>query len=192
MTAADQEPGRLAVVDEAVGERWYVLVAVVLERERQPELRRLAATMLLPQQRRVHWHDESAARREKLATIVADSGCVAIVVVATPVDNKRQDRARRHSLERLVWELAGLGVAKVVAESRQPVRDRADTRALAGFRRRGSMPPTMTFEHARPLDESLLWLADVVAGAVLADRRGTTGYRKLLSEMIIEIGIAVT
>jgi hypothetical protein len=105
------------------------------------------------------------------------------------VDGRRQDRARRQCLERLVWELQGLGVARIHVESRQPERDRADVRALAAFRRSRVLAPHMTVDHARPLQEEGLWLGDIVAGAVLADLRGDHRYRKPLEELLTVIAL---
>ena len=114
------------------------------------------------------------------------------MVVGAPVDAKRLERARRQCLERLVWELGQLRVATVIVESRQEVRDRADTHALAAFRRQGSMPATMTLQHARPVQEPLLWLADVVAGSVLSARRGEDKYRAVLGEALTEVEIRLS
>lgn len=178
---------RIAYVDEAVADGFYVLAAVLVAAPARGGARAAMRALLLARQQRLHWHDEAPARRGQLATAVGDLGLSAVAVVGIPVDHRRQDRARRLCLERLLWELQGRSVTRVHAESRQPERDRADTRALAAFRRSGILPAHVSFEHARPLQEECLWLADIVAGAVLAGLRGDSRYRKSLDETLREV-----
>ncbi|HEV7655910.1 MAG TPA: hypothetical protein VGP36_14425 [Mycobacteriales bacterium] len=140
----------------------------------------------------MHWHRESPVRRAELALAVADLNCDSVVIVGTPVDPRRQDRARRQCLERLLWDLRTRSVGLVRAESRGPERDRADTTALAGFRRKNVMPAGMRFEHGLPAQDRCLWLPDTVAGAILADLRGDSRYRKPLDHslrvLLVELG----
>lgn len=174
----------IAYVDEAVSDGWYVLAAVLVDPLRWAEAAAMLHALRLPRQRRLHWHDESPVRRLQLASAVGRLDLRAIATVGHPVDQRRGDRARRQCLERLLWELQGVGAARVRAESRQPERDRADVAALGAFRRSGVLAPHMTFEHAFPLQDRGLWLADIVAGAVLADLRGDSRPRKPLEDML--------
>ena len=180
---------RVAYVDEAFADGTYVLAAGLVDGSEQHTVRAGLQAALLPRQRRLHWHDESPARRLQLASVVGDLQLPAVAVVGGPVNERRQERARRQCLERLLWELQAVGVDRIRAESRQPERDRADIRALAAFRRTGILAPHMTFDHVRPLQEQGLWLADIIAGAVLADLRGDSRYRKPLEEALRVVGL---
>src|SRR5690349_17402803 len=61
--------------------------------------------LLLGKAKRLHWRDEDAARQRKIAAAVAGCDVLCTVVVATPLDEKKQERARRKCMERLFFEL---------------------------------------------------------------------------------------
>ena len=49
----------------------YILAAVVLETALEDEVRRTMRSMRLPGQEKLHWRDEDARRRRRIATTVA-------------------------------------------------------------------------------------------------------------------------
>lgn len=99
-------------------------------------------------------------------------GLPSLVAVAAPIDPRRQERARRKCLERLLWELTELGTRDVLLESRQERRDVHDRKAIAAAQQRGAIPADLRYSFGRPDQEPLLWLADAVAGVVSAARAG--------------------
>ncbi|MGH3567739.1 MAG: hypothetical protein ACRDRH_17250 [Pseudonocardia sp.] len=47
----------------------------------------------------------------------------------------------------------------------------------------------MDVQHRRGADEPLLWVADLVAGAVRAHRQGEVGYREVLGRRVEVIAV---
>jgi hypothetical protein len=174
----------IAYVDESVDADRYVLAAVTVDADAAAEIREVLRALRLRGQQRLHWHAEASVRRAELASAAAEFGCASIAVVGAPVQLRRQDRARRQCLRRLLWELRQLGVRSIVIESRGPERDRADDAALAAFRRDRTILAITAVQHARPVQEVGLWLPDIVAGAVLADARGDDRYRKAFEQSL--------
>jgi hypothetical protein len=102
-------------------------------------------------------------------------------VVATPVRERRWERARRRCLVRLVWEVAERGADGLVLERRESRQDAADRRVLAA-----TVRGRMRYAFAVPTDEPLLWIADVIAGAAgIAIGDGDTRYLDLLGERVV-------
>ena len=62
-------------------------------------------------------------------------------------------------MERLLWEICALGVRSVVVESRRSHQDDRDRAVVMGWRIDFGKP-------SGPDREPLLWLPDIVAGAV--------------------------
>lgn len=156
-----------AYVDESLrltGEGLYVLAAVVVPPDRAAEVRAALRAAVPPGLRRYHWRDERPASRAAMAGIVAGLRLDALVVTARPVERTRQERARRQCLRRLVWELDRRRLSDVVLESRGH-RDADDRSMIAYALRAGWGSRELRYGFARPTDEPLLWLPDVVAGA---------------------------
>jgi len=173
-----QPPGNVgrvsAYVDESCRERppgVFVLAAVVVPPVRAPHIRQQLRRHLRPGAARFHWHDEGSERRTFLEELVG-LGLPSLVAVAAPIDSRRQERARRKCLERLLWELTELGTREVLLESRQERRDVHDRKAIAAAQQRRSVPADLRYSFGQPDQEPLLWLADAVAGVVSAARAG--------------------
>jgi len=110
---------------------------------------------------------------------------MAIVVTGGPVQRQKQERARRCCLERLLYELDQLDVTEVRLESRTPAQDKRDRSLIDSARRKGWLSDRMFFEFARPLQEPMLWLPDVVAGAMTSAHLGDSAWLLALSEMVV-------
>jgi hypothetical protein len=178
----------IAYVDESLrldGEGRYVLAAVLVPAARADEVRAVLRSTLRRGQRRYHWHDEGPASRLAMTRVVAALGLDAVAVTSTPVDGTRQERARRRCLRVLLWEVQRRGIEHVVLESRQQ-RNPEDERMIAYARQAGWVSGALRYDFQRPPDEPLLWLPDVVAGAVvrlLVDADPT--YTDLLGGVIV-------
>jgi hypothetical protein len=111
------------------------------------------------------------------------------VTVGTPVPQRRQERARAACLTRLVVELHGLGVGRLLMEARERELNRRDVRTVAGARY--ALPTSAVFriDHEFAVNEPLLWAADVVAGAVRSHRLGVHAPRVLLDDCLYEVAI---
>jgi predicted nicotinamide N-methyase len=98
------------------------------------------------------------------------------VVIATGVAPRRQERARRECIERLLAELASRRVPNVVFERRHAELDARDRAMVAALRRQRSVPPWLHVSWVAAADEPLLWLPDIVAGAASLAAAGDATY----------------
>lgn len=149
-----------AFVDESYRNR-YVLACVVVAPENLRATRAELRRMLLPGQRRLHFHHESPRRRRELLGRLAKLDVTARVYEL----RARERTARPALLALLVNDLDSLGVTQLVFESRQGL-DHLDRQVIAAAQRQGHAPATMSYEHKLPHEEPLLWLPDAVAWAV--------------------------
>ncbi|WP_134120820.1 hypothetical protein [Kribbella kalugense] len=96
----------------------YTLAAVIADHAAieglRDELRALTERKVV----RLHWVAESAKRRYAIAGTVAGLDIVAIVVVGSPVQRQKQERARRCCLEHLFYAIAGAVTAANLGEPR--------------------------------------------------------------------------
>lgn len=164
-----------AFVDESMrltpdGQGTYVLAAVVAEMTRCEEIRALLRSLLYKRQDRLHWRDEDAPRRTKIAEAVGGLNVAATVVIGSPLAKTKQERARRKCLEALLPHLEGMGVSRVVTEQRTPSLVEADRKMVIAIRGKRLIGPGLRVETARPKEEPMLWLPDAVAGAFGAAR----------------------
>ncbi|WP_159621089.1 hypothetical protein [Ruania rhizosphaerae] len=150
----------------------YVLAATVADPSVCDEIRDLLRTLRTVPDAKLHWKDAGGSHRLRICERLADVGVFHAVVVGVSVDPRRQERARRLCMERLVFELAGHEVAQVWVESRTDSLNRRDRRLVDALRTRRVMPPAMMLDFALPREEPMLWFPDVVAGAIGLHRRG--------------------
>ncbi|GII20742.1 hypothetical protein [Planosporangium mesophilum] len=162
--------GWIAYVDESmrVGAGAYVLAAACLEVVECEDARRTVAGLAKPGQR-FHWRQSSVPMQHKAVGVVAGLPALHLVVVAAPLDPRRQERGRRQCLRRLLFELENSGVGRVVMEAREQRLNARDIQAVDAFRAAGLIGPDIVVEHAYPAGpagEPLLWVPDIVAGAI--------------------------
>ncbi|NJC69072.1 hypothetical protein HC031_04940 [Planosporangium thailandense] len=149
----------------------YVLAAACLEVEHEEQARHAVAALAKPGQR-FHWRQAATPVQRKAVSAVAGLPALHLVVIAAPLDPRRQERARRHCLRRLLFELEQAGVARVVMEAREPRLNTRDIEAVDAFRAAGLIGSDIVVEHGYPTGpngEPLLWVPDIVAGAVGAE-----------------------
>lgn len=167
----------------------YVLCAAVLSIESQEGHRELMRALKRPHQNKVHWHEEASDKgRATLVDSVAAMAAEHLVVVRLGDIETRSERRRRLCLERLCYELHALGVSDVVIESRGP-SDKLDRKLVDTMRAKRMIDSTLRIEHVPGPAEPLLWVPDVVCGAVAQERYGNPLYMDRLrrSVTIIEI-----
>ncbi|MFT3872233.1 MAG: hypothetical protein QM714_06230 [Nocardioides sp.] len=92
--------------------------------------------------------------------------------MGVPLNEHKQERARRLCMELLILELNRLGVSQVWVESRKARQDQRDLRMLDAVRSTGLIDMTLRMDFVQPFAELMLWVPDAVAGAVGSDRRG--------------------
>lgn len=136
---------------------------------------------------RLHWTDADTRSRRTMAAAVAGLDALHTVVVGAPLDPRRQERARRLCMERLLHELAALGVSHVWAESRTESLNRRDMQMIDALRSRQAIPPGLKLDFVLPSAEPMVWLPDIVAGAVGLQRRNDDAepYEALRSLVVV-------
>lgn len=171
-------PALHAWVDESMHTRGgvltdgiYILAAAVADPETCDPIRDELRRLLPGRARRLHWRDENARRRRVIAGAVASLDVAQTVVIGAPLDQHRQERARRLCMEKLLHELAALGVSHAWVERREASLNRRDRQMVNVLRARHAIPATLTVDFIHPEGEPMLWLPDVAAGAVGAYRR---------------------
>lgn len=163
-----------AYIDESMRQRrdgsgLYVLAAAVIANEDLAKVREIVQS-LGRRTRRFHWREEEPADRRKAAAVVGDLDVAHLVVVGVGLDNTRQERGRRQCLSRLLWELDGMGVSQVWLDARRPAQNAKDIEFVNVLRARREVSKTLRVNFARGVEEPLVWLPDIVAGAVGAAR----------------------
>lgn len=165
----------IAYVDESIrssGHRLYVVAAVVVIDDPQPP-REAMLSMVLPAQRRYHWHDESHARRLAMVDRIAGLGVTVFGYVHRD-PGARQERARALCLRRALWDMHQHGVAELVIETRHASADRRDRQTIVRAQQAGEAAATLVYGFEKPDDQPLLWLPDAAAGAIAAAAAGET------------------
>lgn len=155
------------VVDEAGR---YILAAVVCDAGACDPIRETLRSMLDRGQPKLHWAAESPDRKEQIVKAVTGIDMAAVVIVGAPLANKKQERARAVCMEALVVHLAAMNVTQVLLEQRSPSLNDRDMRLIGAIRGKKLIPTAMRIEVGRPSAEPMLWLPDIVAGAVGADQ----------------------
>ncbi|EPR76341.1 hypothetical protein ADILRU_1286 [Leifsonia rubra CMS 76R] len=119
--------------DQRVSPGTYILSAAIVMVNAQDALREHMRGLKSANQKKVHWHDESARGRSKLISSVSALDAKYLVVVRTGNTDARSERRRRLCLERLCYELAARGVERIVFESRGP-SDKLDRKLVDSLR----------------------------------------------------------
>jgi hypothetical protein len=142
-------------------------------------------------QLKVHWRDESVTRRRLVAVAVAELPLQHLVVIRDGRPGERTERRRRHCLERMLFELDRLEVTTATFESRGPADDRRDRNMLDALRARNVVSSELRMTHTPGPKDALLWVPDIVCGAVTNERAGQGEYAKILAAQLRIITIAV-
>ena len=165
-----------AFVDESIRDGpdgSYVVAAVVLSTS-DFDARDAARRLLLPGQRRLHWHDEGEDRRTLILERLAELGLECRTYLCALGAGRRQPRARALCLNALLWDLwRQADVDSVVIESRGDRDDRRDRSTIVAAQRSMRASPTIAYRFERPSVEPMLWWADALAGAAALATRGT-------------------
>jgi hypothetical protein len=162
------ESGSVESADPGV----YLMGAVLARPEAANRLREAMNAVRRPPERKVHWHGASPTRRDQLIDVVAGLTLEAVIVVRQGDTGERFERRRRKCFETFVPTLAEMGCTHLTLESRGAHDDALDQTMLRALRSGRRLDSTLRLDHTPgPLDAAL-WVADVVCGAVVADRIG--------------------
>ncbi|MGL5828799.1 MAG: hypothetical protein ACRC0L_04425, partial [Angustibacter sp.] len=107
-----------AFLDESIRERQgvagaYVIAAVVMRESDLVDVRE-SIRGLGQRRRRFHWRLEEPKDQARAVRLVGGLPVTSVVVVVNSMMARKQERARRIALERMLWELEHIGVQMAV------------------------------------------------------------------------------
>jgi hypothetical protein len=181
-----------AWVDESINddpETGFYVLAAALTTEPCDSIRAELRRLLLRRQRRLHWRDERDDRREQIAEVIAAADIAGVVVVGAKLAPRKQERARRLCMERLLHELDDRDVTQVWLEKRTETLNAKDRQMVFALRGSRTIRNRLRVDHADPNVEAMLWIPDAIAGAVRARRVGLPSVEVRLETILTEITI---
>lgn len=158
-----------ALIDETQSGSEYLLAAVIVIEPHRLHLQQEALALRVGG-RKLHWHDESATRRAHLVHKLSAMPISSVVTVRSARVAEDDERSQRKCLEGLLVELDNRHVDQAVLEAREPSQNRRDMDLVARLRQGRRLRSRLRVDHAPGPAEPLLWLADIVAGAVREHR----------------------
>lgn len=169
----------------------YVLASVVADPRACEATRAKLMSLVAKGRHRLHWRDESEPLRRKITAVIVACGFPSIVVVGTELDARKQERARRKCMRRLLFELDRVGVGQVWLESRTQSLNRKDGRLIDALRGEQAISKDLRIDFGLPSEEPMLWVPDAVAGACAAARKYAGGeeHRHALGGLLREFDI---
>lgn len=138
---------------------------------------------------KVHWTEMDKRERYAAAGLVAEQPGVHVVSVGSPVPRRRQERARSKCLTALIVELSAFGVNHLYLEARERTLNERDIATVVAARRSLPKGTQLRADHVSGADEPLLWVADIVAGAVRAHRQGDGQYAEVLGDQLMDFDV---
>jgi len=185
----------LAFVDESMRRvdascLHYILAAILVPEDECPGARVQLSQLLLGRQQALHWRTERPPRREWIVTTISSLPVRSLVVIGTMTNPRRQERARRLVLGRLLYCLDERDVSLAVLESRHAERDRNDLKAVGAFRNSRIVSRRLLVTHGQSKEEPMLWAADAVAGAAGDQACGQPTYWDVLTGLteVVDVG----
>ncbi|MFI7519060.1 hypothetical protein OG994_22940 [Micromonospora globbae] len=146
-------------VDETK-ERGLLIAAAVVPTPNLAPARKVIRGLVLPNQRRIHFHKERDDRRRQIVDAINGIGVQAVILDAS--DRSNMKAARDACLIELVSYAAKINAARLVIE-RDESTLRADRRLLFDEVQRAGLSGTLRYDHLRAHEECLLAIPDALA-----------------------------
>jgi hypothetical protein len=166
-------------VDETK-DRGYLLAAAALLPGDLVGARQAIRGLILPRQRRLHFKQESDARRGAILGVLVRLG--AQIMIYDAADAGSEKAARQACLIELVADLAKNAAHRVVIERDDSVMD-FDKRLLYQQVRAAGVADTLRYDHMRAHEECLLAIPDAVAWCWAKGGRWRAKMRPIVSEV---------
>ncbi|MCZ7440270.1 hypothetical protein O7598_27995 [Micromonospora sp. WMMC241] len=165
-------------VDETK-ERGLIVAAVVVPAADLAAARRVTRDLILPGQRRIHFHKERDDRRRQI--IDRFLALPAHVVIFDAKAHRNARGAREACLVSLVDHSAKIGAVRLVLE-RDDSTFRADQRLLFEQVRKCGVDGALRYDQLRAHEECLLAIPDAVAWCWAKGGRWRDSIRRMISE----------
>ncbi len=141
--------------------------------------RKAMRTLVMPGQRRVHFHKESTARRRQIIATITGTGARARIYTSS--GRRREIDARAACLQAVVTDAAH-GAHMLVLEQDDSLLW-WDRQRLFALTRQTGCADTLRYEHHRGAAEELLWIPDAIAWCW--SRGGT--WRQLVHPLVDDV-----
>ncbi|MEH1056039.1 hypothetical protein V6U89_12595 [Micromonospora sp. CPCC 206171] len=165
-------------MDETKERGLLVAAAVVLPAD-LTAARRTIRELILPGQRRIHFHKERDDRRRQIIDALATLSAHAVIFDAK--DHRNARAAREACLVELVEYAAKISAARLVLE-RDDSTFRADQRLLFEQVRQSGMAGALRYDQLRAHEECLLAIPDALAWCWAKGGRWRNSVRHMVSE----------
>ena len=165
----------------------YLFGAVVLPESDVENARAVAATLLRSSEQKAHWRKRTNQRRDEMISVLNELPITPVVAIRFSSTSEREERQRRKCLEQFIPLLVNFGVSDLILESRGSREDKLDRDMFSAMQSQGQIPGSeIRLDHMTGPGDPLLWLADALCGAALADRRGESRWwRGLTRDAIV-------
>ncbi|MCG2623027.1 hypothetical protein LVY72_14080 [Arthrobacter sp. I2-34] len=167
-----------------VSEPMYLLGAALADEATAAEARE-AMRMIHRSGPKLHWRDLDHKAKLQSVETIASLSLDHLVVVATPLDPKRQERARAKCIERLCWEVEDLGGSQVILEARTPSLNARDRNLIPKLRGKSALPVNLRVDWLRGSEDPMLWVADQVLGAYGDAETGDERYMSVIIQDVL-------
>lgn len=144
----------------------YVLTASFAVGDTQDEVRDALRRLLPKNAKKLHWNRLTPDAQERVVGELLTLDLMHIVVVRETTIQEKPERSRRSCIQMLLYELASMDVEHAVFESRGSADDARDLKMLGALRSQRVVPTRFRVDHMPGPAEPLLWVPDVVNGAV--------------------------
>ncbi|MBR3327835.1 MAG: hypothetical protein IKG22_10995 [Atopobiaceae bacterium] len=155
-----------AYADESMrtlgGESMYLIGATVFSDD-CPQLNSLIELKGKGAQK-LHWRELGREKQIKVMRAVSSIPAITTVVIGTPLNPRKQERARRKCLEALIWTLDHDDVNVLVLEGRDSALNKRDIQLVDALKSRGQRTK-LVVQHKEGSEEPRLWVPDQVLGA---------------------------
>ncbi len=170
--------------DDITGRHRYVIGAGVIVNDLSV-VRAEIAVLFARRRRPFHWVAEGSVIRHAMLDLIGRLGIDVYAVISAAGSPHHLEFVRDRCLRELFRVTQPTEPDAVIIESREKSttivgQNRLDFTTLIEARHAGDLAPTVHYEWARKT-EQLVWLADAVAGAVLAAERGDVSWIDRLS-----------
>ena len=178
--------------DDVGGSHRYVIGAGVLLRSAgqlgdvRIEVEQLL-TLTANRSRPFHWRKEGPVLRSAIIELIGELDLQVYAVLGSAPLRHDIEFVREECLRELFRSVSHHEVDRVVIESRERStsvvgQNRRDFGTLIEARHAGELLPAVHYEWV-PKEEPLIWLADAVAGAVLAAERGEADWLQMIGQV---------
>lgn len=161
----------------------YLVCSAILPESDIDVIRDHLKPLLLPGQIKVHWTDESESRRRKITQAVSEVAQLNAVISHVSEASRKTERFRRKYLEQLYFDLSADGIYNHTLESRTPAQNNEDIKHIVALQGQG-YDRKIRICHMRGGEEPLLWIPDIILGAINSSRLGDHRYYRAIEETI--------